>query len=51
MRVLAHELHLLGERVPALLHGLPFVAVLDGVVVDRDFRCFDRLLKRAVFGP
>jgi hypothetical protein len=42
--VLSDELHLLGERVAALLHGLALVAVLDGVV-DRDLRCLDRLLK------
>jgi hypothetical protein len=38
------------ERVAALLHGLPFVAVLDGVVVDRDLGGFDGLLKRTVLG-
>src|SRR5271169_6384478 len=37
--VLPDELHLLGEGVAALLHGLPFVAVLNGVVVDRYLCC------------
>jgi hypothetical protein len=40
----------LGERVAALLHGLPFVAVLDGVMVDGGCGGFDRFLKRAVLG-
>jgi hypothetical protein len=48
--VLAEELHLAGQGVAALLHGLPFVAVLEGAVVDGDFGFFDGLLKRAVLG-
>src|SRR5580658_9133317 len=48
--VLADDLHLLGQRVAALLHGLPLISILDRVVVDRELRGFDRLLKRAVLG-
>jgi hypothetical protein len=50
LRVLAYELHLLGEGVGALLQGLALVAVLDGVVVDRYLGVFEALLKRAVLG-
>jgi hypothetical protein len=50
LRVLAHELHLLGEGVAALLHGLALISIFDGVVVDGDLRCLEPLLKLPVLG-